>query len=74
MQYGEPVPQHLSNSSIEAVTLRWNVSGYNFNFKIIHDMNLQQVQCRKKLPGIISNNFDLSIVIIQNNQSFWDKV
>ena len=30
MQYGEPVPQHLSNSSIETVTLRQNVSGYNF--------------------------------------------
>ena len=32
MQYGEPVPQGKSNSSLEVVTFPWiNVSGYNFN-------------------------------------------
>ena len=31
MQYGEPVPQGKSNSSLEVVTFLWIVSGYNFN-------------------------------------------
>ena len=32
MQYGDPVFQGKSNSSLEVVTFPWiNVSGYNFN-------------------------------------------
>ena len=51
MQYGEPVPQGKSNSSLEVVTFPWiNVSGYNFNImNTLHEFAAKPAQCWKKL-------------------------
>ena len=57
MQYGEPVPQGKSNSSLEVVSFPWiNVSGYNFNImNTLHELAAKPVQCWKKY--LSTNNF-----------------
>ena len=51
MQYGEPVPQGKSNSSLEVEIFPWiNVSGYNFNImNKLHESAVKPAQCWKNL-------------------------
>ena len=46
MQYGEPVPQGKSNSSLEGVTFPW----VNFNtINTLHEFAAKPAQCWKKI-------------------------
>ena len=59
MQYGEPVPQGKSNSSLEVVTFPWiNVSGCNFKImNTLHEFAAKPAQCLKNLQDFSNKHF-----------------
>ena len=59
MQFGEPVPQGKSNSSLEVVSFPGiNVSGFNFNIiNTLHEFAANPAQCWKKLPVSFKQQF-----------------
>ena len=54
MQYGEPVHQGNSNSSLEVLTFpEINVSGHNFNImNTLHEFAAKPAQCWKQTCSI----------------------
>ena len=68
MQYGEPVPQGKSNSSLEVVTFPWiNVSGYNFNImNTLHEFAAKPAQCWKKLAVSFKQQFQSCLKLIKS--------